>query len=688
LSIRLTWRKITEPDSLAFILLAAFLLRLAIIPLFYDDYNYWAFGVFTNFLLHGQNPYHVVSQDPTLLNINPWRYPPFYLLFTIPALLIQQLTGQSIAYLAMLKIPLAISDIVSSYFLYRILLRSFSRSYSLKFCALFAFNPLVIFESSGGGFNDPIPIAFTVSSLYFLLKHQSSRVSESRNLSISAMLLGLGIASKIYPLLIIPLFLRQLEGTRSRILYALAAMLPLIGFSIPFLLWDWTSYVQLLTVRNVGGQHPLFPAFQLGSLAGALIFSILAAVLVIIYSSRISLSSGLTVLFLWVNLAIFSASFNYMVWGIPFFIWFVAEHRRLFLLPVSPVFTFIIALIFQGSYNLVGGSAGFFYWTYHILHIPLVLSLQLPWLGDLGFLGLSLSEIVAGYYLVAVLLRRGRFSNTRFRFRLGSWRVIPRKSKVFPLILLGLVFISWGLVGSVGTFLPHRYPVIEGNLFSFSDSFRSSLLDYQWVFSGQGTYVITPSQSMIETSSPLNGTGEVYRGWGAVANGFQSSRSALITMQFRFDGLAEAATRMTLINMTDGELAAQTQNGVEFVYVDRVNGGTILLLTADNHWHNFTMRYSEGVRTLKIDNSSWTLSGGTFDRLVLGNSNSQQGYGGAAAFSDVRVYVSDFPTGYQSVLVAYISILIPSALVALFLASAAIRPRQRGLGDEREGFHK
>jgi len=122
LSTRLTWRKITEPDSLAFILLAALLLRLAIIPLFYDDYNYWAYGVFTNFLLHGQNPYHVVSQDPTLLNINPWRYPPFYLLFTMPALLVQQLTGSSIAYLAMLKIPLAISDIISSYFLYRILL--------------------------------------------------------------------------------------------------------------------------------------------------------------------------------------------------------------------------------------------------------------------------------------------------------------------------------------------------------------------------------------------------------------------------------------------------------------------------------------------------------------------------------------------------------------------------------------
>ncbi len=645
-------------------MLAAILLRLTILPLFYDDYNYWAFGVFTNFLLHGQNPYHIVTQDPTLLNINPWRYPPLYLLFTIPALIAQSVTGQTIASLVVLKTPLAVSDIISSYYLFKILLRSLPHRAALSFCALFAFNPLVIFESSGGGFNDPIAIAFTVASAFYFLKHRDSLLPETRNLFLSALLLGLGIATKIYPLLLTPVFLAELRGSRPRVVYAIGALLPAFIFSIPFLTWDWGSYLQLLTIRNVGGQHPLFPGFELGGFPGAMLFSLLAACLMLVYLLKIPFSSRLALVFLWVNLAIFSTSLNYMVWGIPFFTLYVAEHRRLFLLPLSPMITLIVALVFQGSYNTVGGSAGFFYWTYHILHIPLVLSLKFPWLGALEFLGLAGSETVTGYYFIAIFLRRkGSVRHGAPKLIYSLSKLLPRKSMALPLFLIVLVIAAWTFVGVDATFLPHRYPSVSGSEFIFVDSFRSSLLDYQWVFNGQGNYTLIPEQSTVRISSPPSGTAELYRGWGSITSGFQPSSSAVVTLLFRFDGFAKGSSGMTLINMTDGQLEVQTQNSVSFLYIDQVNKNTVSLLNADNDWHSFTIQYAEGSRLLRVDNSSWRLAGGTFDRLMLGNSNSKSGFGGAADFSDVAVDVNDFSTGFQSSLVSTLAMIVPTMLV-------------------------
>jgi len=669
---RLFWKRIVDKDPLAFILLSAFLLRLVILPLIYDDYNYWAFGVFTSFLVHGQNPYHIVSQDPTLLQINVWRYPPAYLLFTAPATLVKQLTGNSLVYLTLLKIPLAVADVVSTSYLFKIMAHFVPRSRALKFSAFFAFNPLGIFEANAG-FNDPVAIAFTVVSLHYFIQYRYKEGPDEINLSKSALFLGLGIATKIYPLLLIPVLVKDVKGTGLRLYYSLLALLPGAAVSVPFLAWDARSYLDLLTVRNVGGQHPLFPGLGLGGVFAPIVLGVLGVLLMLTYVSRMSLIPKIVLVFLWVHLAVFSQSFNYMVWGIPFFTLFVAEYRRLRFLPISPILTWAIALIFQGSYNGVTGAAGIFYWTYHLFQLQIVPFHIYPELMTVLYLGLGLSEAVGAYYFLTVYIhsRRPRapiMSSEPVDEGTDSFRRHWLRRRVLVVLFLcGMIAISWGFVAPRAAFLPHLYPVVEGNTFTFTDNFHTSLIDYQWVFTGNGSYTITPAQGILALVTSQNRTSGMYRGWSGLADGFHTSLSARSGFLFRFDSLPPDSTGMTLANMTDGLLLMRKLPTPSFLYLDQVNNDTIALTTADSNWHTFGAVYESGSRTITLDANRWVLLGGSFARIAFGDTVSRRGYGGSAQFSQVSVQINDFPAGYESLQASAVAVVLPWLLIALVI---------------------
>ena len=681
MSTRHTWQKIVEADSLAFLLLAAFLLRLVVLPLFYDDYNYWAFGVFTNFLLHGQNPYHIVAQDPTLLSINIWRYPPLYLVFTAPALLARQLTGQTLVYLAALKIPFAVADIISTFYLFKILVRFLPQNTSIKFAAFFALNPVVIFESSGGGFNDPIPIALTVAAFYYFLKAKDSG-GGGRDLSKSALLLGLGISAKIYPLLLLPIMAGEIRGNRGKIFYLLLSLLPAIATSLPFFLWDWRSYLDLLTVRNVGGQHPLFPGLEFSGVIAITVAVILVASIVFIYGWKLPFISRIVLLFLWVNLAVFAQSFNYMIWGVPFFTLFVAEYRKWFWMPISPIITMIVALVFQGSFNAVAGSTGIFYWTFHLFQLQITPFKGSSFYNPFVFWGLLVSEAAAGYYFLSIARFKPSGSPNSIhgpKLLRGILHGLKPRGLLFPIVLCFLIILSCSTVAQYAKFLPHQYPVVEGTSFQFKDNFHAGLLDYQWVFDGNGTYSLNPSQGTLSIVDVPNGTAYVFRGWAGVGEGFHTSTSTDLSFRFKFDSFLPGSTAMTLANMTDGQLLVQGENPARFLYDDQLNNATIVLANADNVWHDFAIQYSLGNRTILVDGMKWTLPGGSLARFMLGNTDSRRSFGGSAEFSSVDIQVNDFPTGFQSHFAATLALVAPSLFIALLLASLSQRMR-RALG--------
>jgi len=235
-------------------------------------------------------------------------------------------------------------------------------------------------------------------------------------------------------------------------------------------------------------------------------------------------------------------------------------------------------------------------------------------------------------------------------------------------ILTVLVIISWAFVGTHASFLSHKYPTIQGSTFQFSDDFQSSILDYQWVFPGRGSYAISPSQGSVILGSSQNGTGQLLRGWGSVIEGFHTSSSAGVGFTFRFDGFSSGSAGMTLANFTDGELEVQTQTTRSMAYIDRTGNATILLGAADSYWHNFTLEYKEDHRILTIDGGKWSLPSATFGQLVLGDSGLRAGFGGIAEFSAIFVHIDDFPSGLQSPYACVFALVLPLAVVvAMFI---------------------
>ena len=591
-----------------------------------------------------------------------------YFLFTVPAVVVRDFTGQQILYLAMIKIPFVISDVVTAYYVFRILTFFVSERRALKFTSLYAFNPLVIFESSGGGFNDPIVIALTVASLHYLLTYRETKSGTSppqASLEKSAVLMGLGIATKFYPLLLVPVFLREIKTLRDRVIYLSLALVPILFFSLPFLVWDFQSYLDLLAFRNVGGVHPLFPTLALPGYAATISIGALALVLLSIYLTSFPLVTKLVMLFLWINIAIFASSFNYMVWGVPFFTILVALDRKLWGLPLTPGITLLVALAFQGTYDRVGGSTGLYYWGYHLLQQPVVVFRQYPILAIAGPWLILVSEAAAVYYLILVYRSRSRSRETMPELRDTHLKLHSRtlgKSVFLTMLLLTLTFGSWAYVSVDGKFLEHHYPTVENTRFEFQGDLSLPLLDYQWVFEGNGTYSFNPSASSIILESGSNGTARLFRGWTNVIDGFHLSNNATIEFSFRLDGPC-CSRNLTIAESNGGRLeAGPGPTNTDFRYFDSTTGQFLFQVPAYNGWHNVTLQYFTGARLFRLDKMQVVASHVTFSRLLLGNDKPGVPPGVGLEFSNVRVKIDDFPTGVSN---AYGSLLVTLGPLAL-----------------------
>lgn len=96
------------------------------------------------------------------------------------------------------KIPLLISDILMTLLLYKIVME-FTKNKRLaeKAALLWFLNPFVIWISAGWGMWDTMPALFSLLSFYLIIK---------KRITLSAVSLSLGVASKLYPaLFIVPL---------------------------------------------------------------------------------------------------------------------------------------------------------------------------------------------------------------------------------------------------------------------------------------------------------------------------------------------------------------------------------------------------------------------------------------------------------------------------------------------------
>ncbi len=190
-------------------------------------------------LYEGRNPYTFnffldTSAEDNIGYMSPWPVLNF-LSYWLSNLLFP---GNIYALVAMIKLPVILADLAVGVVIYRyILRRTETLEYARRGFSLWLFNPLVIFVSSIYGMFDSLPTLFALLSVCYFVEDRYDH---------SAICLAIGIAFKTYPIVTVPLillFLSNLNMKQQAIRYLKILVLVLSLFSLPFLVWDWRSYV-------------------------------------------------------------------------------------------------------------------------------------------------------------------------------------------------------------------------------------------------------------------------------------------------------------------------------------------------------------------------------------------------------------------------------------------------------------
>ncbi|MCX6792159.1 MAG: glycosyltransferase 87 family protein [Candidatus Gottesmanbacteria bacterium] len=167
----------------------------------YDFFNY----MFTakTVLLYHKNPYTVIPLQFT--GVEPWlsfmhwthlpsAYTPFWILLTLPAYLLG--FGYFLVIMWNIKMLVAAAYIITIIYIGKILAK-LEPERKLMGMAIFAFNPLVIFETLVSGHNDMVMMAIVMIAYYLYL--QKKRWA-------SFFALSLSVAAKLMTIFIIPVF--------------------------------------------------------------------------------------------------------------------------------------------------------------------------------------------------------------------------------------------------------------------------------------------------------------------------------------------------------------------------------------------------------------------------------------------------------------------------------------------------
>jgi Gpi18-like mannosyltransferase len=239
-----TFTKILADRKLLFAIGVTVVIQLLLAPFTQDPHDvlYWRLTGYYLIVEH-TNPYTVEECGFT--------YPPLWMaviavFYSISRLFVNPALPSYVSGLVerfFIKMPLILASIGVGYILYRLLTRFTGSSNKASAAALLWFlNPYVIWINSVWGMFDVFPTLCTLLSVERFFDRQYDR---------SALFLGMGIGFKMYPILLIPLFLLflwRIKVNRLQIIKFLTISIGVLALiSIPFLVWDWDSYVYSLT---------------------------------------------------------------------------------------------------------------------------------------------------------------------------------------------------------------------------------------------------------------------------------------------------------------------------------------------------------------------------------------------------------------------------------------------------------
>lgn len=171
--------------------------------------------------LAGLNPY---------LDLDFNSYPPLAIFLEASSMIISSLLHTSFVFV--LKFWPNLADFISAFLIYKFLIKTKTRPVNAAlWTVFFLLNPISITISSAHGQIDSVTSLFVLLSIFTLTLY-----SKKLLIYLSALFLGLAIAIKPNPAMLIPLFLFYKEvSINMRIIYLTLILIPLIFSLIPFL---------------------------------------------------------------------------------------------------------------------------------------------------------------------------------------------------------------------------------------------------------------------------------------------------------------------------------------------------------------------------------------------------------------------------------------------------------------------
>ena len=142
------------------------------------------------------------------------------------------------------KIPIIISNMLIAIVLLKIArLHNLSNGRTYFLLIGYLFNPYVLGVTSIWGNFHNIAVLFTLLSYYFF---------QQEKIDLSFFCLGIGIAVKLYPVLIVPIYLLKLkwEGIRALIKKLVIIFSPTFIICFPFIIWDFNSFFNVMVLTG------------------------------------------------------------------------------------------------------------------------------------------------------------------------------------------------------------------------------------------------------------------------------------------------------------------------------------------------------------------------------------------------------------------------------------------------------
>lgn len=311
-----------------------------------------------SFIVGGVNPYAV-----------SFAYPPPWILITGLMYSVYLLFPNDLFLSFILKLPIIIGDLLVGLTLFNIVFHITKDQRKAEYAiGLYMLNPYVIWISSIWGMFDSLPALCTLLAFMYFVDGKKE---------VSAIFLGLGIAFKYYPILLLPIVLLyewKQKKVNDALRYVLYALIPLFVVSAPFLVIGWQDYIdQVSTVPLMVYRWPSTPAsflafiyifrdlwpalfdyamansWWVNILSYSLFLAIYASIILMILRQKSSslsrkLNSGVLAALLAVLLSSKMVCEQYFQWAVPFIILdcivFNGKNKRLYNVLWLAFFTF------------------------------------------------------------------------------------------------------------------------------------------------------------------------------------------------------------------------------------------------------------------------------------------------------------------------------------------------------------